>query len=163
MRLHRVLALLALAPPVEAGVTLDAQTREVAFDSLRTVSELICITPQSCSVLSQTNTPDSGSQSAPDFAPLSAALSSSIFPSVAVSQESTITSSRMQAHASHTASGFASLGSSGGLPPILTESIDIHETRSLYRVEFTLDEPTGYLLDGSIVGGGAGFICTLDM
>ena len=97
MQLRLALAATLLAVPVQAAVTLDAQTREISFDSLRTVTQLFCITPQSCSVLSQTNTPDSGSQSAPGLAPFDASLSSSIFPSVAVSQESTITTGRMKA------------------------------------------------------------------
>ena len=162
MRKLAIPALLLTALPVQAAVTLDAQTREVAFDSLRTVTEAICITPQSCSVISQTTTPDADTETAPGFAPFSAALSSSIFPSVSVSQESTITPSRMQGHGSHAAAGSASLGSTG-FPPTFIETTDIHETRSLYHVEFTLDEPTGYLLDGTIVGGGAGFIGVLDM
>jgi hypothetical protein len=163
MRKLAIPALLLTALPVQAAVTLDAQTREVSFDSLRTVTEAICITPQSCTVISQTTTPDADTESAPGFDPFSVALSSSIFPSVAVSQESTVTPSRMQAHASHAAAGAASLGQIGGLPPTFVQTIDEHETRSLYRVEFTLDEPTGYLLDGTIVGGGAGFIGDLDM
>ena len=163
MRKLAIPALLLTALPVQAAVTLDAQTREVSFDSLRTVTEAICITPQSCTVISQTTTPDADTETAPGFDPFSAALSSSIFPSVAVSQESTIKPFRMQAHASHEAAGAASLGQIGGLPPTFVETIDEHETRSLYRVEFTLDEPTGFLLDGTIVGGGAGFIGDLDM
>jgi hypothetical protein len=163
MRKLAILAFSLTALPIQAAVTLDAQTREVSFDSLRVHTEAVCITPQSCSVIAQTNTPDAGSETAPGFDPFSAALSSSIFPSVAVSQESTITPSRMRANASHAAAGFASLGTTGGVPPTFVSTTDTHETRSLYHVEFTLDAPTGYLLDGTIVGGGAGFIGTLDM
>ncbi|HEX5067809.1 MAG TPA: hypothetical protein VFY49_16940 [Myxococcota bacterium] len=163
MKLRLALAATLSAVPVQAAVTLDAQTREISFDSLRTRTELFCTSPQSCSVLSQTNTPDSGSQSAPDFAPFDASLSSSIFPSVAVSQESTLTTGRMKAHASGAAAGAASLGTSGGFPPTFIETVDSHQTRSLYHVEFTLDEPTGYALDGSIAGGEAGFIGDLDL
>lgn len=163
MRKLAFLALSLTALPIQAAVTLDAQTREVSFDSLRSVTELFCTSPQSCSVISQTDTPDADAESAPGFDPFSAALTSSIFPSVAVSQESTVAPSRLQAHGSHAATGAASLGSTGGSPPTFIQAIDTHETRSLYHVEFTLDAPTGYLLDGTIVGGGAGFIGTLDM
>jgi hypothetical protein len=150
------------ALPAQAAVTLDAQTREVSYDSLFTVTELVCLTPQSCSVISQTQTPDSGSGAAPDFAPYDASLASSIF-EAAASQQSTVSPSRMLAHGSHAATGGASLTSSGGTPPILTQTIAGHGTRSLYRVEFTLDEPTDYTLDGTIAGGGAGFIGQLQM
>src|SRR5262245_58303322 len=87
MKLRLALASALVAAPVQAAVTLDAQTREIAFDSLRTRTELFCTSPQSCSVISQTNTPDADAEAAPGFDPFDAALSSSIFPSVSVTQE----------------------------------------------------------------------------
>jgi hypothetical protein len=149
------------ALPAGAAVTLDAQAREVSFDSLRTVTELFCFSPQSCGVISQTQTPDAGSDAAPGFDPFSSALASAIFPSVAVSQQSTIETSHMQASASFAAAGAASLTLSGGFTAI--QSTDDHETRNLYRVEFTLDQTTGYALDGTIAGGGAGFLGQLEL
>lgn len=163
MRLRLAVALALAAPSIQASVVLDAQTREVSFDSLLTVTQAICLTPQSCSVISQTQTPDADSDAAPGFAPFSSSLSSSIFSSVAVSQESTITTGRMRAHASHAADGSASLQNSGGIPPVFTSSVEDHETRSLYRVEFSLDEPTGYALAGTIAGGGAGVLGQLQL
>jgi len=159
----RRLAFVALlvAAPVHAGVTLDSQTRNVGFSSLRTHQQLFCSSPQSCSVLSTTQTPDSGSASALNFGPFSANLSSSVFPSVSVTQESTTTPSRLEAHATHAAQSAGSLGSSGG-PGFFVQDYTSHSTHSLYRVRFTLDESTPYALTGSLFQSGAGFIGDTD-
>src|SRR5262252_8017017 len=111
----RRLALLALlvAAPVHAEVSIDSQTRNAGYSSTHTRQQLFCSSPQSCSVLSTTQTPDSGSAAAMNFAPFSASLTSALFPSVSVSQQSTITPSHLEAHAAHASQGQASLGSSG--------------------------------------------------
>ncbi|HXK26550.1 MAG TPA: hypothetical protein VMS55_28060 [Myxococcota bacterium] len=52
-----VVLLLVLAfasTPADASVSLDAQTRNVAFSSRRTHQELFCTSPQSCTLISQT-------------------------------------------------------------------------------------------------------------
>jgi hypothetical protein len=155
-----ILALL-LAAPVHAGVTLDSQTRNAGFSSLRTHQQLFCSSPQSCSVFSTTQTPDSGSAAAMNFAPFSANLTSAIFPSVSVTQQSTITPSHLEAHASHAAQSEGSLGS-GGSPGFFVQDYTSHSTHSLYRVRFTLDEPTPYALTGNLFQSGAGFIGDTD-
>jgi hypothetical protein len=150
-------AVLLAALPAPAAVQLDAQARDVSFSSLRSHYELFCPTPQSCSVLSSSLTPDSGSQSAAGFAPFDAELSSAIFPSVSVVQHSTLTPSRLAASASHAAAGFGSL-SSGAPPGFFIQDSDEHTTASHFRVDFTLDAPTAYALRASAVAGGAGFV-----
>jgi hypothetical protein len=152
-----LLALLLAAAPATAAVSIDAQTRNAAFSSLRTHQELFCTSPQSCSLISQTLTPDSGSQAASSFAPFIAHLTSSVFPNaVDVSQSSWISPAHLSARASHAATGAASLGSGG--PGILIQDYTTHQTSSLFRVDFHVDEATSYRLTGTIAASGAGFI-----
>ena len=161
MRRLALVALLVAALPVHAGVAIDSQTRNAGYSSMHTRQEVFCSSPQSCSVLSTTQTPDSGSAAAMNFAPFSANLSSAVFPSVSASQHSTITPSHLEAHAAHAAQGTASLGSTGS-PGFFIQDYTDHSTHSLYRVRFTLDESTPYALTGNLFQSGAGFLGDTD-